>query len=289
MKSQCRLWKRFLCSSYLRYVPYWIEDPTPANSIPSQHKQADPPSSPIVETFSDFLDSLPKQHQRLLDGFTQLATDSKIWKASRSRCRLHLATDGGLSAHKGTPGWIISMGKTSLFQCSGPVDGPSDTSSSIRSELAGYYASVLLIVQALSRFWKTRHKAKFHCDSKSAILSRVRRYALSRSIPTRMPPDADLLSIIRSCHSDLRCSFRSHWMKGNQDSTDMGRSLPLSSRLNIVADNLATLYRKTGRLKPSQTSLHEVDQRCSIAVNGTRLTSQYDAIIRFHINGYHLR
>ena len=129
-KSQRRLWKRFIRSSYLRYVPYWTEVPTPVSSIPSQHKQADPLSSASVATFSDFLDSLPKQHQRLLDGYTQLATDSTIWKAFRSRRRLHLATDGGLLTQKGTHGWIISTENKSLFQCSGPVDGPSDTSSS---------------------------------------------------------------------------------------------------------------------------------------------------------------
>ena len=205
----------------------------------------------------------------LLDGFTQLATDSKIWKAFRSHRRLHLATDAGLSAQKGTHGWIISTGQTSVFQCSDPVDGPSDTSSSTRSELAGY-ASALLLVRALA--------------SKSAI-SIVQLYALSRSILTRMPPDdADLLLLILS-----HCSFRSHWVMGHQDSTYMGCSLPLSSRLNFIADNLATLYRKTGQLKLPQTSLHEVDQKCSISVNSTRLTSQYNSSIRFHINGYHLR
>jgi ribonuclease HI len=224
-----------------------------------------------------------------LDGLQQLATDSKVWKAFRSRRRLHLATDGGLSAQKGTHGWIISTGTTSLFQCSGPVDGPLDTSSSTRSELAGY-ASALLLIRALSAFWQTRHKSKFHwyCDSKSAI-SRVRKYALRRSILTRMPQDADLISIIRSCHRDLRCTIRSHWVKGHQDSAAKAISLPLSSRLNIIADSLATLYRTTGRLKPSPKCHHEAEQRCSLSINGSRLSSQYDESIRFHINGYHLR
>ena len=52
------------------YVPYWIEEPTHvSSSIPSQHKQADPLSlSTSVETFFNFLDSLPKQRQRLAFG-----------------------------------------------------------------------------------------------------------------------------------------------------------------------------------------------------------------------------
>ena len=128
----------------------------------------------------------------------------------------------------------------------------------------------------------------WYCDSKAAI-SRVRRYAISRSIRTRMPPDADLISIIQSCHRDLRCTIRSLWVKGHQDSAAKACPLPLSSRLNITEDNLATLYRKTGRLKPSQNCHHEEEQRCSISINGSRLSSQYDESIRFHINGYHLR
>ena len=285
-KAQRRLWTRYIRSSYLRYVPYWMNDPLPATSL-SQHKAAEPLQPP--QSLTDFLDNLPKQHQRLLDGLQQLATDSKVWKAFRSRRRLHLATDGGLFAQQGTHGWILSTGTTSLFQCSGPVDGPLDTSSSTRSELAGY-ASALLLIRALSTFWQTRHKSKLHwyCDSKSAI-SRVRRYALRRSIATRMPQDADLISIIRSCHLDLRCTIRSHWVKGHQDSVAQATPASLSSRLNIVADSLATLYRKTGRLKPNPTSHHEADQMCSISINGSRLSSQYDESIRFHINGYHLR
>ena len=183
-KVQRRLWKRYIRSLYLPYVPYWMNDPLPVTPLSKQ--KADEPHQPS-QSLTDFLDNLPKQHQCLLDGLQQLTTDSKVWKAFRSRRSLHLATDGGLSAQKGTHGWIISTGTTSLFQCSDPVDGPLDTSSSTRSELAGY-ASALLLIRALSAFWQTRHKSNFHwyCDSKSAI-SRVRRYALRRSIITRMP------------------------------------------------------------------------------------------------------
>ena len=158
-KAQRRLWKRFIRSSYLRYVPYWIEDPLPVIPMPKKTVEV---KSPPPQSLTDLLDNLPKQHQRLLDGLTQLATNSKIWKTFRSRRRLYLVTDGGLSGQKGTHGWILSTGKTSLFQCSGPVDGPMDTSSSTRPKLAGY-ASALLLIRALFRFWQTRHRSKFHC------------------------------------------------------------------------------------------------------------------------------
>ena len=94
-KAQCRLWKRYIRSSFLRYVPYWITDPRagiiqPRPPTSAQHTQ--------VSTLNEHLRSLPKSHQRLLDGFQQIATDRQVWKAFRSRRRLHFATDGGLHA-----------------------------------------------------------------------------------------------------------------------------------------------------------------------------------------------
>jgi hypothetical protein len=286
--AQRRLWKRFIRSSYLRYVPFWTSDPRAGITLSAQKSRASATANKRDKNFSEYLTSLPKTHRRLLDGYEQIASDTQIWKAFRSRRRLHFATDGGLHSQKGTHGWIISTGSKTLFQCAGPVDGPMDTSSSTRSELGGY-ASALVLIRALSHFWGRRHSAKLHwyCDSKAAI-SRVRRFALRYSRTIKMPDDADLISLIRSCHNDLRKPICIHWIKGHQDS-DRGRNLSLGARLNIQADLLATGYRKTGRLQPSTSVHHELDQVCSISINGKRLTSQYDACVRFHINGYHLR
>ena len=285
-KSQARLWKRFIRSSYLRYVPYWTADPRVG--MPTS-VQDDPRLLDVAADFPNHLARLPQQHRRLLDGFQQLATDLQVWKAFRSRRRLHFATDGGLHAQKGTHGWVISTGTKILFQCAGPVDGPRDTASSTRSELGGY-ASALLLIRALYRFWGLRHRSKFHwyCDSKAAI-SRVKRYTSHKTLVPKMPDDADLMSIIRSCQQELHTRIRIHWVKGHQDTTAKQSTLSLASRLNILADALATNYRQSGSLKSIKSVAHEPEQRLSIAVNGIRLTSQYDASIRFHINGYHLR
>ena len=285
-KAQRRLWKRYLRSSFLRYVPYWITDPRigVAPTLPTTSEQ-----QPPVSTLEEHLLRLPKSHQRLLDGFHQLATDRQIWKAFRSRRRIHFATDGGLHAQRGTHGWVIATGRKTLFQCAGPVDGPLATASSTRSELAGY-ASALILIRALSDFWGLRHRSRFHwyCDSKAAI-ARVKRFAMSTSYRTKMPDDADLVSIISTCHQNLRTLIRIHWVKGHQDEGNSKRPLSFASSLNIKADALATEYRKTGRLKPTCSVLHELDQGCSISINGERVTSQYDDSIRFHVNGYHLR
>ena len=105
-KAQRRLWKRFIRASYLRYVPYWLSDPLLAGK--SSNSEGNQGQAVRINDFDDHLQSLSKSHQRLLDGYQQLASDKQVWKAFRSRRRLHFATDGGLHSQKGTHGWVIS-------------------------------------------------------------------------------------------------------------------------------------------------------------------------------------
>ena len=104
-----------------------------------------------------------------------------------------------------------------------------------------------------------------------------------------MPHDADLLSLIKSLLRELRCKFRSTWVKGHQDNLRAYEHIPCPARLNIDADFLTTRYRQRGKLKSRETVSHEPTQQCSITINGVRLTGQYDDSIRYHIDGYHLK
>lgn len=224
-----------------------------------------------------------------MDDLQQIATDDQIWKAFKTRHRLYVATDGGLLLATGTHSWVISTRSKVLFTCAGPVDGPPDTASSTRSELAGC-ASATYFLSCLSRFLGTKHRCRFiwFCDSKAAI-SRIRRHASRNSYRTRLPPDADLLAIIRQSKQYSRSSFTSVWVKGHQDSLTPRAPISLAASLNIQADQLATEYRDSGACRSSPTVPHIDDQQCSILINGVRLTSQYDESVRFHVNGYHLK
>ncbi|KAI2493658.1 hypothetical protein MHU86_20873 [Fragilaria crotonensis] len=282
-KQQIRLWKRYIKSSYLRYVPYWKIVPLHENSRCS-------PSSSTPTAFDDlmaYLSSLPQSCRRMLDGFEQMSTDLKVWKSFRAKKRLYVATDGGLLHTQGTHGWVISNGPEVLFRCAGPVDGPFDTSSSTRCEISGY-ASALLFIDHLARFWGIRHKCRFTwiCDSKAA-LSRVKRYA-TRHPSRTMPNDADLISKIRQHLKSIKCKFTHRWIKGHQDS-HFNRHLSTPAKLNIEADLLASRYRTNGSLTSSQGCDHVALQQCSISINHRQLTGQYDDSIRYHVNGYHLR
>ena len=232
---------------------------------------------------------LSRTERRLLDGLETVASDLTIWRAFRSKSRLHLASDGGLGENSATHGWILSTGKDVLFKCSGPVDGPIDTNSSTRSELGGC-ASSLLFLSSLSAFWGIRHRCSFrwYTDSKSAI-SRFNKFSGHRQRSRRMPPDSDLLSIITSCRRQLGRPFKPQWVRAHQDISIAYDKLPLAARLNIDADFLATRYRQHGRLRGIASIDHRSEQQVSIYINGVPITSQYDECIRFHVNGYHYR
>jgi hypothetical protein len=284
-KTQIRLWKRFITSSYLRYIPYWKITPV---STPPRPKHSPPPINQLSD-YSEYLSTyLSRTERRLLDGLEKIASDVQIWRAFRSKSRLHLASDGGLGDNAATHGWILSTGKEILYQCSGPVDGPFDTTSSTRSELGGC-ASSLLFLSSLSEFWGIRHRCSFrwYTDSQSAI-SRFHKFCRgSRSC--RMPPDSDLLSIISICRRKLKRPFTPYWVRAHQDNSMAYDKLPVSARLNVDADFLATRYRQHGRFRAIASVDHRSDQQISLYINGTPVTSQYDDCIRFHVNGYHLR
>ena len=282
--SQRRLWKRFLVSSYLRYIPYWKCSPAPTTSV-------NPPSTPAPPTesarsLSGIVKTLPRSQRRLLDGLEPTSNDDLIFKVFRSKGRLHVAFDGGLH-NSATHGWVISKGKEILYRGSGPVDGPPDAHTSTRSELGGC-ASVLLILTSLAKLWGTRHRCSFrwYTDSRSAI-SRINRFSQRGSSRRRMPFDVDLLTIISTCLKDLRRPFKAKWIKAHQDRATSYDSLPLAARLNIDADFLATRYCSHGKLTSSSTVDHVPDQKLSVYLNGSPLVNNFDERIRFHVNGYH--
>ncbi|KAI2489451.1 hypothetical protein MHU86_25142 [Fragilaria crotonensis] len=294
--SQRRLWKRYISSSFLRYIPYWKEIPLGSDEVRQPTYLERPRSirhsndvSYTNASLSENINKLPRTQRRLLDDIKQIATDLQVWRAFRSKERLYIASDGGLFGQHGTFGWILSTKKQVLFQCGGPVDGPSDTTNSTRCELCGF-ASSLLLIATLSRTWGLRHTCTFRwfTDSKSAI-SKIKRITRHGAIAGRQPYEADLLTSIQSLLKEIRRKITFRWIKGHQDNLQSYSKLPRSVQMNIDADFLATRYRKRGKLRPSQKIDHQPEQRISFSINGVRVTSQYDDCIRYHVNGYHLR
>lgn len=105
----------------------------------------------------------------------------------------------------------------------------------------------------------------------------------------KQPDDLDLMTIIITNTKDIKRKIKISWIKGHQDANISYDRLPLRARLNVDADFLATRYRQHGKLIPNEQTDHQPEQQMSLSINGTRIQSQFDACIRFHVNGYHLR
>ena len=182
----------------------------------------------------------------------------------------------------GTFGWKIVTGQrsaaaeiTTLFEGSGPVDGPRDIANSTRSELGGLVAP-LLLCSSLAKFWGLRHKCRLRwlTDSKAAI-SRVEFITQHNHQPTRrVPNDIDYVTAIRSLHKSLGLKFKPEWVKGHQDDRVEYSNLSLNAKLNVDTDNLATQHMFGKRHMPVESTMHVPWQKVSIVINGTRYPSQ---------------
>jgi hypothetical protein len=306
--SQRRLWKRYISSNFLRYGSKWRvplgpiillkhrlvrkSDGSLDSSTPVQ--SSFPPPHHNCTSLHQYLQKLPRWHRRMLTTITQVSPDLAIWRAFRSRRRITIASDGGLRKGIGTFGWkIVSIEKTgtttTLFEGSGPVDGPFDIATSTRCELGGLVAPLLLCT-SLAAYWGLRHKCRYRwlTDSKAAI-SKVDFITRQSHRVTRAPKDVDYLTAIRELQKSLGKSLKPQWVKGHQDDQHDYDSLSTEAKLNIDVDTLATNHLLSTAIKPTQTTPHTPWLRISVEVNGRRYPSQIDAQIRFHIKGSYLK
>jgi len=304
--TQRRLWKRYMTSQFIRYGTKWrhslgtVKPPSQRSPQTTAIQVLDihmPPTTIAgCETLQQYLKHLPKWHQRLIRTFDQTATDTQIRQAFQSRRHITIASDGGLRKGIGTFGWKIvekgrcGRGDRSLFEGSGPVDGPIDIANSTRSELGGLVAP-LLICMSLASLWGLKHKCRLRwlTDSKAAI-SKVSFITRKSSIPfSRAPEDLDYMTAIKTLHKSLGLRFKSEWIKGHQDDHYSYDSLSTDARLNIDVDELATRHQHGKKGLPTQHTPHLAEQKFSIIINGYRYPSQIDAQLRYHINGTYLK
>ena len=103
------------------------------------------------------------------------------------------------------------------------------------------------------------------------------------------PHDADILSHIRWLWKQQpRFCHKVSWVKAHQDEKTSFHLLDLPAQLNICADALATEYL-TRAILPSDVPISQPaffpTANVCLLINSHRITAQYSASIRFHING----
>lgn len=286
--KQRRLWKRFISSQYLRYGQFWKRRPTETLRDLKSRTRANEGSEASSLSISDQMVDLPKHQRRLLSHVALCATEEEVWKASRSRRRLTIATDGGLKVDTGTFGWTLSThDNRTLYEGAGPVDGPRDVTNSTRCEIAGL-AAPLLIIRLLTKQWGIKFKSSFRwvCDSKSAI-SNVNKHT-SDQVTRRQPAYVDLLAQIGVFKTTIGKRIRPKWVKGHQTQKHSASNKDIAR--NNRADELATWFREQHpRLKSTEHMNHLPEERVSIWIQGVKQVSQVENCVRYHINGYHLR
>jgi hypothetical protein len=121
-KSQLRLWRRYISSQYLRYGSLWKQQPT--ESLRDIKIRGDHLADESVQegtSLNSQLEGLPKYQCRLLRNVRLCASEEEVWKASREKKKLTIATDGGLKDNRGTFGWTLSTADNlTLYEGSGP-------------------------------------------------------------------------------------------------------------------------------------------------------------------------
>ena len=288
--SQRRLWRKYITSSFLRYGTKWKNQlgPLLLNRPPLIPYIPLSPGSSM--TLKDYIKSLPSWYRRLLFYNKQLATDLEVWRAFRAKRRLIIASDGSSKETAGTFGWKLTTSKhVPLFEGSGPVDDPIEIGSSIRSELGGFTAP-LLLVKALARFWGLQHKCSFRwiVDSKVAI-SRVVLDTRHNYSPRAQPDNFDYLSLITDLFSELRRPLSYEWKKSHQDSNKQYEQLSPDDKLNVDSDHLATEAHMKVSARPKRQTEHLLATKISIQILNTRYYGNIDENLRYHINAGYMK
>jgi hypothetical protein len=177
---------------------------------------------------------------------------------------LDCGSDGGLAEGTGTMGFAVTAEGTVLWKGSGPVDGDPHTASSRRSELFAFggLLELLHMLVATSHVLQNQpsqsRTVRVWIDSTSAI-RQIKRILEDKPTLPRYPNDADILAHIRwltKKPSPFRISI--HWVKAHQSVADDIEKLPISTRINILVDELATDYRmnvKSTAQRPRPNSL----------------------------------
>jgi ribonuclease HI len=195
--------------------------------------------------YENYISTLTKARQRFFawcsphDGkdFQEVIGYMKL--GIKEKKLFEVAPDGGLMESRGTFGVILALGDKELWEMAGPADGDYTTANSKRSELAGYVASLELILMLLP--WLEMHpRDKLHLQTwidSSGAGRQVSNLLHKKKQKRKYPHDADLIS-----HIQWLATRKISWVRGHQDKKTPYSNLPRNAQLNVKADELATAF-----------------------------------------------
>ena len=260
-----------------------------------------PQASIQVNSYKEYVSRLSPERQRFFAWSKPCGSASwediirKMQQGVNTTKLFEIAPDGGLAESGGSFGVILALGEDELWEMAGPVDGDPNTANSKRSELAGYAASLELLLMFTN--WidfstnRTMHTQTW-IDSSGAgrhISNMLKKKRQNR----KYPHDPDLISHIQWLWTQVpNISHKISWVKGHQDTKGSFKELPRNAQLNVLADELATTFARKQLSKKHPTKINPMffqTSEVSLIVNGQRITAYPQAAIRFHITGTRLR
>jgi hypothetical protein len=232
----------------------WIREATV--TTPAQHLHPyTPPTVKYPATFEEFVAELSQWEKHLLEGNEEGIPGALLeWLVmydGKSSDPLVLCHDGGEKDNYGSFGWVLSDGENILWKGWGPAVGYP--MQSFRAEAYGRLAAVCFLRRYIEFYAVdtvgngTNADAQIamaisYTDSKS-LLDRLVQHA-TRHVESsfdRMKNDSDVIFEIAAVEKAAGLQMKGEWVKGHQDDHADYQDLPLEAKLNVLADELATM------------------------------------------------
>jgi ribonuclease HI len=217
-------------------------------TIPSRIEQKTMESKSQLDCVSAYIINNYPRYQHLHQCFEWILDDISISEHFSGYQTTHLATDGGYEPATGisTYGWVIASPEAIIATGRGPAEAHPTLANSFRAEGYGAASALLFVIAYLEAHRiPIAHKSwKLHIDNKSMV-DRLTEYTKLRKRKAKHQTrlEVDITNIADELLRKLSNVQVLH-IKSHQDDITPADKLTWPARLNIIADNQATLQRE---------------------------------------------
>ena len=252
----------------------------------------------LATTWDEWRVQLPPAEYRIVHYFERrpIGTDQYMIPILGKRHRkLYLGTDGGLKDFRGSLAWImLDKERRPVWRCAGPVDCWVPAQSSQRCELFAI-ASFMVLLDDFCTYYRVILCCTIYTYVDNDGAMEICKALQDGNISRTYPDNADAIAIIASrpkvlkrmhfihvdSHQDKKQKYK---VKGEEKKKT--RDLPMSAKLNYLADRLATQFLKTcrwGEWCPTQYPLRPPSVNVTVVSSGYTITNHYVKTIRNQI------
>jgi hypothetical protein len=242
-----------------------------------------------IQSFSDYIYSLPKWKHELLKGICNYSPDADtLINHLRQGTLLLMCSDGGATTTAGSFGWVLATATTLLWEGSGPATGWA--ANSFRSEGVGQL-SLLVFLEAFLDYYQIKDiQIPQLPPSTPWIRSATDNKGLIARIQTGLAKTPDFAGAGLNAEYDIvheivaitrRLPIPLVWehVKGHQDEKRQWYELTRMETLNVHADALATTALEANT-QPARTIHMIPSSKVALRIAGTDITSHYATHLR---------